>query len=211
MIIDNGTKKRGRKKKVNDPLIEEISIQEEALVKDTVADENTSIDENTSVKENISVDEAALKKEVKKRGRKKTVEDKTVKSKEASPKKNIEIEQVEIQHNAIQTETFGSDQSQIIVNTLRNIDETFTNLISIDIFKTIAKNVDLINKFAPIFYNYIVNEVTKFKDKNNAKEVFIHILYDQESEQLTYIMDLNNNSYNEIICLKFAFFNEEKE
>lgn len=198
MIIDNEAKKR-----VNDPLIEEISIQEETptstLIKDTVADENTSIEETV------------LKKEVKKRGRKKKVEDKAVKSKEASPKKNIEIEQVEIQHNAIQTETFDSDQSQVIVNTLRNIDETFTNLISIDIFKTIAKNVDLINKFAPIFYNYIVNEVTKFKDKNNAKEVFIHILYDQESEQLTYIMDLNNNSYNEIICLKFAFFNEEKE
>lgn len=203
MIIDNGIKKRGRKKKVNDPLIEEISIQEETptstLIKDTVADENASIEETV------------LKKEVKKRGRKKKVEDKAVKSKEASPKKNIEIEQVEIQYNAIQTETFDSDQSQIIVNILRNIDETFTNLISIDIFKTIAKNVDLINKFAPIFYNYIVNEVTKFKDKNNAKEVFIHILYDQESEQLTYIMDLNNNSYNEIICLKFAFFNEEKE
>ena len=203
MIIDNGIKKRGRKKKVNDPLIEEISIQEETPVSTLIKD--TAIDENTSIKETV------LKKEVKKRGRKKKVEDKTVKSKEASPGKNIEIEQVEIQHNAIQTETFDSDQSQIIVNILRNIDETFTNLISIDIFKTIVKNVDLINKFAPIFYNYIVNEVTKFKDKNNAKEVFIHILYDQESEQLTYIMDLNNNSYNEIICLKFAFFNEKKE
>ena len=203
MIIDNGIKKRGRKKKVNDPLIEEISIQEETPVSTLIKD--TAIDENTSIKETV------LKKEVKKRGRKKKVEDKTVKSKEASPGKNIEIEQVEIQHNAIQTETFDSDQSQIIVNILRNIDETFKNLISIDIFKTIAKNVDLINKFAPIFYNYIVNEVTKFKDKNNTKEVFIHILYDQESEQLTYIMDLNNNSYNEIICLKFAFFNEEKE
>ena len=203
MIIDNGIKKRGRKKKVNDPLIEEISIQEETPVSTLIKD--TAIDENTSIKETV------LKKEVKKRGRKKKVEDKTVKSKEASPGKNIEIEQVEIQHNAIQTETFDSDQSQIIVNILRNIDETFKNLISIDIFKTIAKNVDLINKFAPIFYNYIVNEVTKFKDKNNTKEVFIHILYDQESEQLTYIMDLNNNSYNEIICLKFAFFNEKKE
>lgn len=206
MIIDNGTKKRGRKKKVNDSFIEEISIQEtNTLIKDT------AIDENILVKENTSIDETVLKKEVKKRGRKKKVEDKAVKAEEASIRKNIEIEQVATQHNAIQTETFDSEQSQIIVNTLRNIDETFINLISIDIFKTIAKNVDLINKFAPIFYNYIVNEVTKFKDKNNAKEVFIHILYDQESEQLTYIMDLNNNSYNEIICLKFAFFNEEKE
>lgn len=100
----------------------------------------------------------------------------------------------------------ANESSNINESTItENID--FSAMSKREILDFCSNSPFYLGQFAKLFCRNINDNITTFLNQNeneNIKEAFVHVFFDEETEEFKYLIDLQEDSYPNTLCIKLT-------
>lgn len=101
----------------------------------------------------------------------------------------------------------SSNVSESVIT--ENID--FSAMSKREILDFCSNSPFYLGQFAKLFCRNINDDITTFfttslnqNGNDNIKEAFVHVFFDEETEEFKYVIDLQEDSYPNILCIKLT-------